>query len=129
MNRILLNRFRMLAGLCTLYLIIMFAFGKYLLGLFGEGFENQYFILIVFTIGIILGIFGGISNNIMQVLGNKNLALSLSIFMLVLLIALGLVLIPPFGVEGAITALIISILFVNIIEVVYLWRVHGVKVI
>jgi len=107
----------------------MFAFGKYLLGLFGEGFENQYFILIVFTIGIILGIFGGISNNIMQVLGNKNLALSLSIFMLVLLIALGLVLIPPFGVEGAIIALIISILFVNIIEVVYLWRVHGVKVI
>jgi O-antigen/teichoic acid export membrane protein len=111
----------------------MFAFGKYLLGLFGEGFENQYFILIVFTIGIILGyfwrIFGGISNNIMQVLGNKNLALSLSIFMLVLLIALGLVLIPPFGVEGAIIALIISILFVNIIEVVYLWRAHGVKVI
>ena len=129
MNRILLSRFRMLVGLCTLYLIIMFAFGKYLLGLFGEGFEDQYFILIVFTIGIILGIFGGISNNIMQVLGNKNLAFNLSFLMLVLTIAIGFVLIPPLGVEGAVITLIVSTLFVNIIEVMYLWRVHGVKVI
>lgn len=119
----------MLASLCALYVIVMILFGKDLLGLFGEGFEKKYFVLLVFTVGITLGIFCSISNNVIQVLGNKKLALYLSILMLVLFIALGLVLIPPLGVEGAVITIIISTLFVRIIEVVYLRRVHKVKVV
>jgi O-antigen/teichoic acid export membrane protein len=106
-------------------LINIFA-GKFLLEWFGKDFVTGYESLIYLSVAQLLFSIFGPTNTILMMQGNeKYSALSLFIYV-ILLVATSILIIPPLGVAGAALSVLISSLLYNILLAILVYKLHGV---
>lgn len=84
---------------------VLLAFGKPLLWLFGPEFTAAYPVMFILAVGLLARALAGPAQNLLAVSGHQNKAAMILLATLLLNGALGLVLIPRHGIEGAAVAI------------------------
>ena len=99
-------------------LVVVYIFGDFLLGLYGDGYSSYYMILLVYVFASIIN---SLPFGYYYVLTDRQekfliiVAVGLSINVI-----LNYLLIPVFGIEGAVWTTLISNIFVNVVAFLYL---------
>jgi O-antigen/teichoic acid export membrane protein len=99
---------------------LVMIFHNFLLGLFGEGFEAGFYVLLILCIGQLINSLSGSVGTIMQMIGEQNKYQTFIVIAFIINLGLTVVLTPLFGGTGAATATVISMVFWNITGAVYL---------
>ncbi|HSZ87704.1 MAG TPA: oligosaccharide flippase family protein, partial [Puia sp.] len=108
-----------------IFFINIFA-GKFFLEWFGKDFVMGYDSLIYLSIAQLLFSIFGPTNTILMMQGNeKYSALSLFVYV-ILLLTTSLLIIPTLGVAGAAISVLISSLLYNILLAILVYKLHGV---
>jgi O-antigen/teichoic acid export membrane protein len=99
---------------------ILMIYGKHLLGLFGGEFKNGYHSLMILICGQLVNVLSGSVGYIMIMTGRQKQAAYVLAATAALNIILNLILIPPFGIEGAAVATAVALIAWNVVLVVYI---------
>ncbi|MEL6948294.1 MAG: lipopolysaccharide biosynthesis protein, partial [Pseudomonadota bacterium] len=91
--------------------IALLLVGKYLLMLFGPGFEQGYPLLFVLVIGIVARASVGPAESVLTMSGQQNACALVYGLTLAINVALNLTLIPQFGLMGAASATTVAMIF------------------
>ena len=104
-----------------LAVVLLFFFGKDILGLFGEEFVRGYETMLVLAVSQLAIAFTGAGAGILNATGHQDRCLLVFMTALIVLIALNVVLVPMFGIMGAAAALVVAIairqLWLNVIVI------------
>jgi O-antigen/teichoic acid export membrane protein len=114
----------MLSLPASLFLIL---FSNPIISLFGEGFESAGPALIILALGQLINAATGPVGIVLTMSGHPNVNMLNSIITLILSLALGLVLIPRYGVVGAAISATISISGVNILRAIQVFRILKIR--
>ncbi len=112
----------------TLPLVIFFfIFPEFFLGWFGDGEEFKIGVtaFIFLSCGRLISSFSGSVGNILQMTGNQNIYAKILLFGAILNVALNLILIPKYGVNGAATASMSSLIVWNLSMVLIVKKKFG----
>jgi len=99
--------------------IILIAFGKFILGLFGTTFVEGYVALLILLIGHTINAFAGSSGILMAMTGHQKKAAQILIVGVISNILLNIVLIPTMGITGAAVSTSFATALWNIVMLVY----------
>jgi O-antigen/teichoic acid export membrane protein len=105
--------------------IILLFFSKYVMWLYGLEFMKGAICLSILTIGQVFNTFCGPVAQLLNATGYHKQFRNISLLGAVLNIAMNLILVPKFGIEGAAVANAISMVLWNIIGTVYIKRTFG----
>tara|TARA_B100000497_G_scaffold127995_1_gene172381 strand:+ start:1293 stop:2654 length:1362 start_codon:yes stop_codon:yes gene_type:complete len=107
--------------------IIFFIFPEFFLGWFGDGEEFKIGVtaFIFLSCGRLISSFSGSVGNILQMTGNQNIYAKILLFGAILNVALNLILIPKYGVNGAATASMSSLIVWNLSMVLVVKKKFG----
>jgi O-antigen/teichoic acid export membrane protein len=105
--------------------IILLFFSKYVMWLYGLEFMKGAICLSILTIGQVFNTFCGPVAQLLNATGYHKQFRNISLLGAVLNIAMNLILVPKFGIEGAAIANAISMVLWNIIGTVYIKRTFG----
>lgn len=100
-------------------------FGKWLLGLFGSGFDIAYPALVVLTFGYTVNSLAGPLSYLVQFAGHERAYLRIMATSYILVIASHLILIPTLGILGAAIGSAAGLVLVNIRSVIFARREVG----
>lgn len=104
-------------------LVVVFSIvllNRFLLGLFGEGFESGFIVLLILCVGQLINSMSGSVGVIMQMIGEQNKHQTFIIISLVINLVLTLILTPIYGGVGAAIATVASMIFWNVAGAVFL---------
>jgi O-antigen/teichoic acid export membrane protein len=104
---------------------IFFIFPEFFLGLFGEEFKIGVFAFIFLSCGRLISSFSGSVGNILQMTGNQNIYAKILLFGAILNVALNLILIPKYGINGAAIASMSSLIVWNLSMVLVVKKKFG----
>lgn len=107
--------------------IMLLAFPRDLLGIFGHGYGAAAAVTVVLAIGQLANAAAGPCGSVLNMTGRVKLSLFDNIGALVVNVALNLVLIPRYGVIGAALAWTISLVLVNGTKYLQVRRVVGIR--
>jgi O-antigen/teichoic acid export membrane protein len=99
--------------------LVLFIFGKFALGLFGDEFVLGYFAMCILLVGRLINIVSGSVGYLMNMTGYQKEYNYIMIISAVINIVLNYFLIPIYGIEGAAMASAISMVLWNIASVVF----------
>lgn len=108
------------------FFLISITFPAALMSLFGRDFEDGALALVILACGAIVNAGTGTSGAMLDMTGHTVMKLVNSSVSVGLAIALSLVLIPRFGLEGAAVAAVSSVTVVNILRVIEVARLEQV---
>lgn len=118
---------RLLAIVSFPMLIIIIIFGKQILNLFGDGFEDGYSALIVIAIGQFFASISGTVIFLLQMTGSEKIIRTNIIIATFSSIFLGLVLVPFYGLIGAAISTSFGLIFVNILACIKTYKILGIN--
>lgn len=107
--------------------VLMILFSSEIVLIFGRGFSDSYRVLIILLIAEMINVSTGSTSYVLSMTGKPLYNLMNSMIVLTLNIFLSVIMIKKFGTVGAAYALGISIITVNflqLVEVYYLFRIH-----
>ena len=106
---------------------VILLFPDFLLALFGSEFNNKLATetLIILSVGQMTNVFFGAVIYILDMTGKQTISRNILLFTAFINIALNWYLIPIYGIQGAAIATAISILFWNIIGIMYVKKIYG----
>jgi O-antigen/teichoic acid export membrane protein len=104
---------------------IFFIFPEFFLGLFGEEFKIGVAAFIFLSCGRLISSFSGSVGNILQMTGNQNIYAKILLFGAILNVALNLILIPKYGINGAAIASMSSLIVWNLSMVLVVKKKFG----
>jgi O-antigen/teichoic acid export membrane protein len=107
-------------------LIILLLFPEFLLSFFGTEFIVAKTTLLILLIGQIVNAMSGSVGFILQMTGKEKVYQNILLLALVFNIALNIILIPKFGIEGAAIASAFSLLLWNLSSVFYIYKQYHV---
>jgi len=90
--------------------LMALALGNILLGMFGDGFTAGYNVMVILFLGIMCKASVGPGEVLLTMAGEQSLCVKLYCVALAANIGLNLILIPPFGIQGAATAAALAML-------------------
>ena len=105
--------------------IIFFISPEFFLGLFGEEFKVGVTAFIFLSCGRLISSFSGSVGNILQMTGNQNIYAKILLFGAILNVLLNLILIPRYGINGAATASMSSLIVWNLSMVLVIKKKFG----
>jgi len=97
---------------------------RLLMNLFGLVFVQGATALVVLAAAQLYNMVTGPIGIVLQMSGRQNLDLVINLFLVIVNVALNIVLIPRFGLEGAAIATLISMLAVHTVRVVIVWKLY-----
>jgi len=100
--------------------LFLWVFPDFVLSIFGDEFKEGKLALILITIGQFISILCGPVWHMMNMTNKQKIFFYFSIFSTIINIVLNVLLIPLYGVTGAAFATLMSILFLNLISVLYI---------
>lgn len=109
-----------------LFLGIMF-FGKFLLSIFGEGFEDSLSVLRILCFGQIINALCGPVMYLLNMTGNEKKARNTMIYAAIINISANILLIPLFGLKGAAWATSITMILWNIWALLIGYKQTGIR--
>ncbi len=92
----------------------LISMGKLILSFFGQGFIAGYFSMVILLVGQVVNSLAGSVGLLMTMTGNQVIVAKVITMSTLLNIGLNLLLIPYFGMSGAVTATSITVIFVNL---------------
>ncbi|MDX2369620.1 MAG: flippase [Colwellia sp.] len=101
-------------------LIFLLIFGKYILGIFGDEFEEAYFILVILIVGQMVNSFSGSVGYFLNMTGNQLAYQKVVLFGMFINVVLNMVLIPSYGLIGAAIATSISLALWNLLALLFM---------
>ena len=104
---------------------IFFIFPEFFLGLFGEEFKIAVDAFIFLSCGRLISSFSGSVGNILQMTGNQNIYAKILLFGAILNVALNLILIPKYAINGAAIASMSSLIVWNLSMVLVVKKKFG----
>ena len=107
--------------------IIFFIFPEFFLGWFGDGEEFKIGVtaFIFLSCGRLISSFSGSVGNILQMTGNQNIYAKILLFGAILNVALNLILIPKYGINGSAIASMFSLIVWNLSMVLVVKKKFG----
>ena len=107
--------------------MIFFIFPEFFLGWFGDGEEFKIGVtaFIFLSCGRLISSFSGSVGNILQMTGNQNIYAKILLFGAILNVALNLILIPKYGINGAAIASMSSLIVWNLSMVLVVKKKFG----
>lgn len=114
------TRMVMLASLPGQLLLVLF--GPWLLSLFGPAYEAAYPALVIIVLGQVVNVSAGTAAPLLTMTGHEREAVRGMSAGVIVYVALCLLLIPLWGMEGAAVATAASMITWNVILVGYCWR-------
>jgi O-antigen/teichoic acid export membrane protein len=93
---------------------VFFVFPEFLLGIFGEEFKVGVTAFIFLSCGRLISSFSGSVGTILQMTGNQNIYAKILLFGAIMNVALNLILIPKYGINGAAIASMSSLIVWNL---------------
>lgn len=105
--------------------LIMIFFPSFMLGLFGEEFKSGKWVLIILSVSQLINASTGLVGLALNMTGKEVLMQNLMIITTVLNLVLNLLLIPPYGIEGAAIATGTSLAFRNLVSFYYVKKHLG----
>lgn len=110
-------------------MVFVVLFPKTILSFFGAEYVNAAGALVILTIGQIFNAFSGSTDLYLNMTGKQNYFQRIILISLVLNIILNLVLIPIFGMQGAAFATAFSLIFWNVLSVIYIKKKDDIWVV
>jgi len=110
-------------------IILILIFPKMILGFFGKGFEIGSIALLILVIGQLINVMVGSVGHILQMTGRQKVFQNVILIALVLNIILNYSLIPLYGINGAASASMISMIFWNLACWLYIKIIYGINTI
>ncbi|MDB9744292.1 polysaccharide biosynthesis C-terminal domain-containing protein [Fibrobacterales bacterium] len=105
---------RLLLGFSLPILIGIILFGKRILNLFGEEFEDAYFVLVIVSIGQFFASISGTVVFLLQMTGHEKVVRNNIVFSTIATLIIGLVVVPIYGLIGAAIMTFVSLVSVNL---------------
>lgn len=118
---------RLLAIVSFPMLVIIIIFGKQILNLFGDGFEDGYSALIFIAIGQFFASVSGTVIFLLQMTGSEKVIRTNIIIATFSSIFLGLVLVPLYGLLGAAIATSFGLILVNLLACIQAYKILGIN--
>jgi O-antigen/teichoic acid export membrane protein len=106
--------------------LLVLAFGKLLLALFGPGFDEGYPLLFVLLAGVVARAAVGPAESLLTMSGNQNVCAGVYALTLMLNVSLAMLLIPPLGLWGAACATAAAMMFEAVALAFVVWRRQGI---
>ncbi len=106
--------------------VLMVAFPRELMSLFGANFASGSTALVVLAVGVLFQFGTGPVTFTLIVIGRPKLALLDYVLVVILEVILGLLLIPSFGVLGAATAGAAGTTLNNLLPLAQVWKIMGI---
>lgn len=128
-TQVLLTKSVRLSVLISLPIIIsLIIFGEFLIGLlFGKDYLEAFPILVILCFGQLVNVFMGSVGVVLNMTGNEKSTLkSLSITFILNLILLA-ILVPVYGGIGGAIAVSVSLVILNVLVVIDVWKLTGLK--
>ena len=110
----------------TPVLMVLFLFPSLVLGIFGEDFKKGIYALIFLSFGQFVSAVSGSVGYILQMTGRQMLFQKIILSATAFNILLNLILIPPYGINGAAIASMIGIVFWNLTAVAAVKKELGI---
>ncbi len=108
--------------------LIILAFGKPLLWLFGPQFEAGYPVMCILVVGFLFRSSMGPAEYLLNMLGEQALCATVLFAAAVLNIALNFALVPTYGLIGAATATSISLVMLALMNSIVVWRRLAIEI-
>lgn len=99
--------------------IILVAFPKFVLGLFGPDFTGAATVLIILTIGQFVSVVTGALGHLLMMTGNERLLRNVLAVSAILNLILNVILVPIYGIVGAAVSTAISLITMSLLCVVF----------
>lgn len=109
--------------------IIIFIFPGTILNLFGENYIKAKVALLILVVGQAVNALAGSTDLYLNMTGKQNFFQRIIIIALIINLILNFILIPRFGMIGAATSTALSLVFWNILGVIYVRRVDDIVLI
>lgn len=100
--------------------LILVLFPEQILNLFGVEFQTGKYALMILAVGNMFNAFAGSVGYVMQMTGSQVAFQNITLLSSILAIALNLILIPLYGIEGAALATGLSVIFWNVTGVLFI---------
>ena len=106
-------------------IILFWVFPKPILGIFGNDFKAASTVLVILSIGQLFNAIVGPVGSMLIMTGKQVVLQNIVLIGSVINIILNFLLIPPFGINGASTASMVSLIFINLTSFFYIRKVYG----
>lgn len=111
---------KMIALLSLPIVVVLIVFGEFILSFFGTEFVLGYMALVFLLVGQIFSVFSGPAEFFLNMTGHQKELNIITIICAILNIVLNYFLIPIYGIEGAASASMFSLILMKIVALVYI---------
>lgn len=115
-----------MTGAATPALIILIAFPKFILSLFGSGFTVAKVALVILAVGQFIEVITGAVGHLLMMSGHEKSLRNILVISAIMNVILNLILVPSFGLAGAATATAVSLSFSNFLCIASVKRHLGI---
>ena len=115
------NSAKLMTVFASPLLFVFFVFPKYIMGVFGAGFDEGWIALSILGVGQFMNIVTGPSAYLLIMSGNENIVRNNSLFVAIVSLFINITLIPYMGLIGAALSVSICVSLKNVIAVYFVW--------
>jgi len=101
------------------FLLIIFLFPGFLMGIFGEEFEQGKNALLILGVGQLVNVLAGAVQNVLKMTGHEHVFRNVMVSGAFLNVVLNYILIPIYGIEGAAIASLVCYVYWKVAAVIY----------
>ena len=114
----------------SLFTFLTYFFGgKYILLLWGSEFLESFWILIIISLGQLFNVSTGCTGFFLMMTGHEKLIGKITFISLLINLTLNFIMIPKFGAIGAALATSFTVIFENMIKVIFVKNISGIMTI
>ncbi len=119
------NATRLIAILSVPIVLVVIVLSKYILSFWGDEVEHGSMTMIIVSLGVLFSAMAGNVDQILNMTNNQRILRNITIVSFFINLLLSYLLIPPYGIEGAAIASLVTNLLINIACVYYIKRKLG----
>lgn len=126
MRHVAVGSTRLMVGLALPVLLLFVFASRQAMGLFGPEFEAGWRALVILSVGQFLVVCAGSAVHLLMMTGRERTVRNLLGLSVAIGVALNLLLVPTYGIEGAAVATALSLVAINGGGAVAVWRRYGI---
>lgn len=110
------------------FLVLIILFPDVILSIFGSEFSDGQYVLIILSTGVFINIVAGPVGHFLNMTESQVAYRNITFIVLLVGVAMSILLIPEFGLEGAAFANLLSLSIWNVFGIIYIKRKYGIRI-